>query len=85
MSMRGLHALVLTACVGMLANGRAVAQEQQGSITGRITDAATREPIPAAQVNVVGTTAGGEMKRVAFSEGDIEAQTIRRYRPGSEP
>jgi acyl-homoserine-lactone acylase len=29
--------------------------------------------------------ARGEMKRVAFSERDIEAQTIRRYRPGSEP
>lgn len=29
--------------------------------------------------------ARGEMKRVAFSEADIEAQTIRRYRPGLEP
>ncbi len=28
--------------------------------------------------------ARGEMKRVAFSEADIEAQTIRRYRPGLE-
>lgn len=28
--------------------------------------------------------ARGEMKRVAFAEQDIEAQTIRRYRPGSE-
>jgi len=28
--------------------------------------------------------ARGEMKRVAFTEQDIEAQTIRRYRPGSE-
>ncbi|MGQ0712877.1 MAG: penicillin acylase family protein [Gemmatimonadaceae bacterium] len=28
--------------------------------------------------------ARGEMKRVAFTERDIEAQTIRRYRPGLE-
>ena len=28
--------------------------------------------------------ARGEMKRVAFSEQDVEAQTIRRYRPGLE-
>ena len=29
--------------------------------------------------------ARGQMKRVAFTEADIEAQTIRRYRPGLEP
>jgi hypothetical protein len=29
--------------------------------------------------------ARGEMKRVAFLEPDIEAQTIKRYRPGLEP
>jgi acyl-homoserine-lactone acylase len=29
--------------------------------------------------------ARGEMKRVAFTERDIEAQTIRRYRPGAQP
>lgn len=29
--------------------------------------------------------AKGEFKRVAFTEQDIEAQTIRRYRPGLEP
>jgi acyl-homoserine-lactone acylase len=28
--------------------------------------------------------ARGEMKRVAFTERDIEAQTIRRYRPGAQ-
>src|SRR5688572_17891860 len=76
MSMRSLHALVLTACVGMLANGKAVAQEQQGIITGRITDATTREPIPAAQVSVVGTTTGAGTN----SEGQY---TIRGVRPGS--
>ena len=29
--------------------------------------------------------ARGEMKRVAFSEKDVDAQTIRRYHPGAEP
>ena len=29
--------------------------------------------------------ARGEMKRVAFTEGDIEAQTVKRYRPGAAP
>jgi acyl-homoserine-lactone acylase len=29
--------------------------------------------------------ARGEMKRVAFTEQDIETQTIRRYRPGEAP
>lgn len=29
--------------------------------------------------------ARGELKRVAFAEGDIEAATIRRYRPGEVP
>jgi acyl-homoserine-lactone acylase len=27
--------------------------------------------------------ARGEMKRVAFIERDIEAQTVKRYRPGA--
>jgi acyl-homoserine-lactone acylase len=29
--------------------------------------------------------AKGEFKRIAFTERDIEAQTVRRYRPGLEP
>lgn len=29
--------------------------------------------------------ARGEMKRVAFRSADVEAQTVRRYRPGVEP
>jgi acyl-homoserine-lactone acylase len=29
--------------------------------------------------------AKGEMKRVAYTEQDVEAQTVRRYRPGMEP
>jgi len=29
--------------------------------------------------------ASGRFKRIAFTERDIDAQTIRRYRPGLEP
>jgi acyl-homoserine-lactone acylase len=29
--------------------------------------------------------AKGEMKRVAFTAADIEAQTVKRYNPGVEP
>jgi acyl-homoserine-lactone acylase len=29
--------------------------------------------------------ARGEFKRIAFTEAEIDAQTIRRYRPGMEP
>jgi acyl-homoserine-lactone acylase len=29
--------------------------------------------------------ATGRFKRIAFTERDIETQTVRRYRPGLEP
>jgi acyl-homoserine-lactone acylase len=29
--------------------------------------------------------AKGEMKRVAFSRADVDAQTVKRYNPGAEP
>jgi hypothetical protein len=29
--------------------------------------------------------ARGEMKRVAFTPADIEAQTVKKYNPGSTP
>jgi hypothetical protein len=29
--------------------------------------------------------ARGEMKRVAFTSADIEAQTVKKYNPGSMP
>jgi TonB-linked SusC/RagA family outer membrane protein len=70
------RAVVLTAYFGMLASGIAGAQEQQGSITGRVTDASTQEPIAAAQVTVLGTTTGASTN----SEGQY---TIRAVRPGS--
>jgi TonB-linked SusC/RagA family outer membrane protein len=53
------RALAQAALLGVLAVCRLGAQEpQQGSITGRVTDAATGQPVAAAQVSVVGTGVG---------------------------
>ena len=70
--------VLLSAFLGTLAAGSAVAQQatQQGSITGRITDAATGQPVSAAQVNVVGTTLGAQ----ATTDGQY---TIRGVAPGT--
>ena len=77
MSTRSLIRSVLsTAALGALASGVAGAQEQQGTITGRITDASTTEPIASAQVSVVGTAIGAGTN----SEGRY---TIRGVRPGT--
>ena len=48
--------LAQAAFLGTLAIGSAIAQTpQQGTITGRVTDAATGQPVAAAQVSIVGT------------------------------
>src|SRR5688572_13373001 len=70
------RAVLLTASLGVLASGLAGAQEQQATITGRVTDASSGEPIPAAQVSVVGTTTGASTN----SEGRY---AIRNARPGT--
>jgi TonB-linked SusC/RagA family outer membrane protein len=60
----------------MLASDGARAQEQQGMITGQVSDASTREPIASAQVAVVGTAIGAST--------NIEGRyTIRGVRPGN--
>lgn len=60
MSMRTvLRSLLLVTLAGGLSAGRADAQAPpQGSITGRVTDAANGRPIPSVQVNIVNTTIG---------------------------
>ena len=69
--------LTLAAFLGTLATASAVAQTpQQGTITGRVTDAATNQPVSAAQVNVVGTTLGAQ----ASQDGQY---TIRGVNPGT--
>ena len=76
MSTRSLiRAVALTAALGSLASGLAGAQEQQGTITGRVTDASNNEPIASAQVSVVGTAVGAGTNQ----DGRY---TIRGVRPG---
>ena len=70
------RAVLLTASVGVFASGLAGAQEQQATISGRVTDASSGEPIAAAQVSVVGTTTGASTN----SEGRY---AIRNARPGT--
>ena len=72
-----VRTLVQAAFFGTLVAGVAAAQTpQQGTITGRVTDAATGQPVSAAQVNVVGTTLGAQ----ANQDGQF---TIRGVNPGS--
>jgi TonB-linked SusC/RagA family outer membrane protein len=69
--------LALTAFLGTLAAGSASAQTpQQGTITGRVTDAANNQPVSAAQITVVGTNLGTQ----ANTEGQF---TLRGVNPGT--
>ena len=68
--------LVLSAFLGTLAGTAAAQTPQQGTITGRVTDVATGQPVSAAQVNVVGTTLGTQ----ASQDGQY---TIRGVNPGT--
>jgi TonB-linked SusC/RagA family outer membrane protein len=52
------------------------AQTQQGTLTGRVTDAGTGRPVPDAQVGVIGTTAGA----LTNTDGQF---TIRGVKPGT--
>ena len=45
--------------IAMLLSGRATAQAQQATVTGRITEAAGGQPVSDAQVFIVGTNVGG--------------------------
>ena len=74
----------LSALVGALVAGTAAAQApQQGTITGRVTDVATGQPVPAAQINVVGTTLGaqagqdGQYTIRGVNAGTVEVRVLR--------
>jgi TonB-linked SusC/RagA family outer membrane protein len=72
-----VRTLVQTAFLGTLATGFAVAQTPQlGNITGRVTDAASGQPVAAAQVGIVGTNVGAQ----ATTEGVF---TLRGVNPGT--
>lgn len=73
---RVFRSLVLAVLFAPLSAGLAAAHAQQGTITGRVTDAASGLPIPALQVSVVGTTLGSQTN----AEGQY---TIRGVNPGT--
>ncbi|HEX6048610.1 MAG TPA: carboxypeptidase-like regulatory domain-containing protein, partial [Gemmatimonadaceae bacterium] len=79
-----LRSFAGAAFLGTLVAAAAAAQTpQQGSITGRITDAATGQPVSAAQVNVAGTTLGaqanqnGEYAIRGVNPGTVEVRVLR--------
>lgn len=65
------HSLVLAVLLAP-----AVAEAQQGTITGRVTDALSGQPVSAVQLNVVGTNIGAQTN----AEGQY---TIRGVSPGT--
>jgi len=79
-----VRTLVRAAFFGTLAIGSAVAQTpQQGTITGRVTDAATGQPVSAAQISIVGTNLGtqanteGQFTLRGVSAGSVELRVLR--------
>lgn len=79
MSMRRVFALTLAASLAFAAR----LQAQQGTITGRVVDSLTREPVAAAQVSVVGTGVGsqtnndGQYTLRGVSPGQVEVRVLR--------
>lgn len=71
-----LRSLVQAVLLGALVAGRVDAQEQQGIITGRVTDATTGQPISSTRVNVVSTAIGA-------LTNDQGQYTIRGVSPGT--
>lgn len=75
---RHMLALVaaFVAALGVVLPARLGAQGQQGTISGRVTDAATGQGVAAAQIAVVGTTLG--------TQTNVEGQfTLRGVTPGT--
>ncbi|MBK6487404.1 MAG: SusC/RagA family TonB-linked outer membrane protein [Gemmatimonadetes bacterium] len=75
--------LTLAVLLATLAPPLVFAQAQQGTITGRVTDAATNQPIAAAQVAVVGTNQGtqtntdGQYTLRGVGPGQVEVRVLR--------
>jgi TonB-linked SusC/RagA family outer membrane protein len=71
-----LRSLSRAALLGVLVFHPLGAQSAQGTVTGRVTDAATGQPIASAQVNVVNTSLGA-------LTNDQGQYTIRGVNPGT--
>ncbi|HEU6453750.1 MAG TPA: SusC/RagA family TonB-linked outer membrane protein [Gemmatimonadaceae bacterium] len=88
--MQRLSLLCALAALGALP-ARAAAQGE-GTITGRVVDAATGQPVPTAQINIVGTTLGAltndngtfTVPRVPAGAVNVRAARIG-YRPATKP
>ena len=81
---RSTTPFALVALFGALAAAPAASQaQQQGTITGRVTDAASGQPIVAAQLNVVGTNIGtqtgsdGQYTLRNIAAGAVEVRVLR--------
>ena len=76
MSMRRLFRSLLLAAAIVPLSAFAAAHAQQGTVTGRVTDAGTGQPISAVMVSVVGTNVGGQTN----ADGRY---TLRGVNPGT--
>lgn len=80
---RVVRSLVLATLLVPLAAAVAAVEAQQGTITGRVTDAASGQPVSAVQVNVVGTNLGaqtnaeGQYSIRAVAPGTVELRALR--------
>jgi len=76
MGTRRPHRVVLVAALlATIATATSAQTPQQGTITGRVTDAPSGQPLANAQINVVGTNLGAQTN----SDGQY---TIRAVPPG---
>ena len=85
------NAVVLLALLGVPALATGQQPQQDGTIVGRVIDAATQQPIPDAQVGIVGGARGGRtsedgMYRIAgVSPGTVQVRALRiGYQPSSQ-
>ena len=82
MNSRVIKAFLVAACAASALSGVANAQTQ-GSITGRVSDATTGQPIPLASVSVVGTALGGQTNSLGqytirgVNAGRVEVRALR--------
>ena len=73
---RPLLVAIVSALLGMIPAGISAQTPQQGTLTGRVTDAPTGQPLANAQIAIVGTNLGAQTN----SDGQY---TIRSIPPGA--
>lgn len=74
---------VAAVLLGLIASPALASAQQSGTITGRVVDRATQQPLPDAQVLIAGTQRGtrtnerGEYRIVGVPAGDIQIRAVR--------